>query len=111
MTVFTVLLHTGNPKRFSGLHVDVISARFSAPLPLQLHQTPAIEIQCPTSLRWGDIANPSRTVVGMAALLLYVPKKFHWSECAIRSLLDQLTKSGVGVEKLFFSNSAKISSR
>src|SRR6266481_6418920 len=93
MAVFTVLLYTGNPKRFSCLHVNVITARFSAPLPLQLHQSSAIEVQRPTSLRWSDIANPSRTVVGMAALLLYVPKKFHGSQCAIRSLLDQLTKS------------------
>jgi len=53
MAIFTVPLYAGNPKRFTRFHVNVIAARFPAPLALKLHQASAIsaiEVQRATSL-------------------------------------------------------------
>jgi hypothetical protein len=51
MAVFRILFYTGHPKCFTGFHINVIAARFAAPLPLKLHQPSAVEVQRSTGLR------------------------------------------------------------
>src|SRR5580698_8191948 len=81
MTVFTIFLYTRNPEGLSGFHIDVIPARFTASLSLELHQTSTVEIHSPTSFRRTHVADPSWTVVRMTTLKLDIPEGFHSVEC------------------------------
>lgn len=68
VAVFPVLFYAGNPKRFTGLHIDVITAACAAPLPFELHQPPTIEVESSPGFGLLHVRNPCGTIVGMAAL-------------------------------------------
>jgi hypothetical protein len=78
---FERILEYLNPKGFTSLHIDVVPARFTAPLALKLHQTSAVEIHCPASLRRTHVADPSGTVVRMAILKFDEPESLHNLGC------------------------------
>jgi len=44
MAIFAILLYAGNPKGLTGFHVNIITSHFGAPLALELHQSPPIEV-------------------------------------------------------------------
>jgi hypothetical protein len=72
VAVFPILFYTGNPKRFTSLHIDVITAACATPLPFELHQSPTIEVESSPSLGLLHVRNPGGTIVGMTALELDV---------------------------------------
>jgi hypothetical protein len=54
----------------------------SSPLPFELHQSSAIEVEGSATLGLLYVANPGRTIIGIAALQLNVSEDLHNSECA-----------------------------
>ena len=68
VAVFPILFYAGDPKRFPGLHINVITAACATSLPFELNQSATIEVQSSSGFGPLHVRNPCGAVVGMATL-------------------------------------------